>query len=47
MDIKVWKRCFQYDKDTKMKANHNHVRKVPEQQMDVSNTTKILGFFVE
>ena len=34
--------CFQWFKDTKMKANHNEVRTVIEAALAVSNGSKIL-----
>ena len=35
-------RCFRYFKDTKMKANHNPMRRSKELSHDVSDTSKIL-----
>ena len=35
-------RCFQWFKDTKMKANHNHEELFPEAYHAVSNGSKIL-----
>ena len=34
--------CFQWFKDTKMKANHNDMRIVDEYDVAVSNGSKIL-----
>ena len=34
--------CFQWFKDTKMKANHNYLRAVPLPFVAVSNGSKIL-----
>ena len=34
--------CFQYDKDSKMKANHNYMDKVLVIFAVVSSTTKIV-----
>ena len=42
----IWKvgtqRCFQWFKDTKMKANHNRDAKVLKRNRAVSNGSKIL-----
>ena len=35
-------RCFQYDKDSKMKANHNYVAGYVNSNIVVSSTTKIV-----
>ena len=34
--------CFQYDKDSKMKANHNEIREIRKMKSVVSSTTKIV-----
>ena len=34
--------CFQYDKDSKMKANHNTYRQFARHALVVSSTTKIV-----
>ena len=34
--------CFQWFKDTKMKANHNYSKRIPLQVKAVSNGSKIL-----
>ena len=36
------KRCFQWFKDTKMKANHNKAMKAMKSEKAVSNGSKIL-----
>ena len=36
------KSCFQYDKDSKMKANHNAARPFDSFRLVVSSTTKIV-----